>query len=205
MADKSVRHINVPDQDTIDQKFVELSDGEFAAAVTVVPAAGGVHGGRKTLSYAFTRPDNATAYADNDVVNDSDSAGVDPSFANAVRAAGAGFTILGAELCMSAIGSTTPKFMLELFRAAPAAQNDNAAYAPSAAERATSIGLLRFDGANAEIHNSTVKIPGRWDGDGAIGGSIDVGTTLYGKLLTDGTWTPSAEIDFTILLNVDRD
>lgn len=204
MADR-VFNLKSNDGSMIPIKAVDLGDGTWGLAATTVTSGSGGSGGRKTLSYAFTRPGNTDPYLDNEVVNNSTSAGVDPSFSNAVRIAGAGFSILGAELCMTGIGSTTPKFMLELFRASLAAQNDGVAYTPSSGERATAIGILRYDGADAEIHNSTVKIPGRWDGDGAIGGSIDGGTTLYSKFISDGGWTPAASIGFTILLHTDRD
>ena len=176
---------------------------EMAAALSVLGISGG-GGSRKTLTSTFARPNDTAAYAAGDVVSNATSGATAKSFANAVRAAGAGVTLTNAEIILSDVWSPRPQFRLELFNATLNAQ-DNAAYAPTEAERATCIGAFTFDGINdGYVVNSTLRIPGFWEGGGAPSFSL-AGTSLFYVLTLINAPTPVASTDITINIGADRD
>ena len=141
---------------------------------------------------AFTRPDNTTAYAANDVVGATEA---NITFANVLGAAQL-FIITGASLRIdaAAIPAGMGGFKLYLFDAAPTAIADNAAFNLIAADRAKLVGVIQIAtpvdvGDTLWSQNDNINLNGKL-----------VTTSLYGVLVTDNAYTPTAQCVKTITL-----
>lgn len=178
---------------------------DMLAAMSALGISGG-GGSRATLSLTFARPNNTTAYAAGQVMSNATSGASVKEFLNAVRAAGKGGQLTNVELILSDIWSPLPQIRMEIFRVAPAAQDDADAYAPSEAERATCIGAFTFDGINDGYQvNSTLRIPGFWEGNGFPCYSVATGTSLYPVFSLINAPTPVASTDITCNMGASRD
>jgi len=178
---------------------------DMLAAMSALGIAGG-GGSRATLSLTFARPNDTNAYAAGDVISNATSGATVKEFLNAVRAAGKGATLTNVELILSDIWAPLPQIRMELFHTTLTAQQDNAAYAPTEAHRATCIGAFTFDGINDGYQvNSTLRIPGFWEGSGMPSISIPTGTSLFAVFTTLNAPTPVASTDITCNMGASRD
>lgn len=161
------------------------------------------------ISATLTRPDDTTQYSANDQVSNSTSAPVAITFAGVARANGGSGVIVDAVCIDSANQSTKPNLRLYLFdgAAAPTANNDNAAWAPSDANMNNLIGFIEFtsweigtvtSGADGNCASfvSGLNIPFKCDS------TID---DIFGLLVERGTYTPVATEAFKFRLGIVQD
>lgn len=170
-------------------------------ATTSISAGGG---GRKTITANFTRPNDTTPYTIGDVICNSTSAPVVMTFSNAVRAIGRGATILSAALVQSAAQSTKLSATLFLFDTTVTIDNDNDDFTPTDAEMYTLIGTITFDGDQAIVGDGNVTISGVVGENGNIT-FAGVSTSIFGVLVADNAYTPTAQEVFYVRLGIDRD
>lgn len=190
-------NIAIPDFGGTSKTMRTIDDGSAHTPITISDV--------QWLTASFTRPANATAYTAGDIVNNSTSAPVAMTFTNAGQRNGGPFTIAHAILESSnAPPGTIPAFDLLLFRgsAAPTAQNDNAAFAPSDADMALCFGVIQFtaglvsSGSNNFVYYAQPTIVSMPDSGG---------TSIYGMLRINGSYTPLTGEVFTVGLGVIRD
>lgn len=162
--------------------------------------------GKSHRSFAnFTRPNDTNAYTAGDVVCDSTSAPTVMQFPRASLDNGESSVIQAATLVDSANQATKPDLELWLFDTAPAAVNDNAAFAPSDAEVRALVGVIAFPSSAFKSGNAT---------SGAGGNAIcfvqNIGlpivtandtNALYGVLVVRNTYTPVGQERFDIRLS----
>lgn len=160
-----------------------------------------VGGVTKVISASFTRPNDTTAYAAGDAVNNSTSAPTVITFTSAARVSGGSGIIIGATLTKSTNGSTGDSFDLHLFDTTVTLANDNAADAASDGEVLTYIGTINFSAAtdtganNRAYMASGINLP-----------FVTVGSAnLFGKLVARGAYAPGAQEVFNIRLLLQQD
>jgi len=166
-----------------------------------------VVGSGRTVGAAVTRPADTSAYTAGDVISDSTSAPTLLTF-QGVGGSARGFTILQSVLCIdSANQATKPDLELWLFDTAPAAQNDNAAFAPTDAELITGlnglVGVIPIPSTSFRVGLAT---------SGAAGNSIchvtNIGlplnlnafAVLYALVVVRNAYTPVSAEAFTFKL-----
>ena len=122
-----------------------LTDGQLRA--TAVPV--GDNNSSLTIdtfqvfsTATFTRPSDTISYAAFDVVSNSTTAPVVITFPNCARANGGSGMIISVRHVKSSSTTLNAAFRLHLFRVAPTAINDNAAYTMLDANRASRIGYV---------------------------------------------------------------
>lgn len=139
-------------------------------------------------SVSFTRPNNTTAYAANDVVGTD--AATNMTFTNCAVTAGTHIIITGLtlEIDVNAVPAGMSGFRLHLFNAAPTAITDNSAFNLIAADRSKYLGNIAIDAPSdlgdtiwVDMTNVNKKVR-----------LLDNSTTLYGVLETLAAFTPSA-------------
>lgn len=152
----------------------------------------------KVASGSYTRPADTTTYAAGDVVAESTTAATILTFTSMAAANGGGGVINAAVLVDSLAQTLKPQFELWLFDTAPTMQNDNAAWAPSAAQLEKLVGVIVFNagafrvaGANGAIHTDAIGLPYACDA---------AGTTLYGVLVARNAYVPGNAEKFTVRL-----
>lgn len=101
--------------------------------------------GHKTahLTGTLTRPANGDAYSAGQVIGDAVSGSV-ITIEGAARSNGGAGMIVGADIVDAANQETKPDLELWLFSVAPASQDDQEAFAPTAAELAYLVGIIAF-------------------------------------------------------------
>lgn len=164
-----------------------------------------VFGKGRVISASFTRPNDTTAYASGDVINNSTSAPVVLTFPRATVTQGQNFSIIAQAIMVDSANQTTKlEAELWLFDAAPTADNDNAAFTPTDAECANLLGVIPFNtffvgdatsgaGGNVVYRETNLTIPVKTvAGDNAI----------YGVLVARSAYTPVAQESFTIKLGI---
>jgi hypothetical protein len=207
MVDRIVPNLS---SSALDLKLIDNGDGTYSLS-TAIPGAAtflGVVGGKaNTASGAVQRPDNTTQYTAGDVVNSDTPASL--TFSNVARIEGGTGIVVDAILIDTANQATKGSFELWLFTAAPALDNDNAAFTPTDAELVFLAGVIQF--STAFVGTATV---------GTDGNAIFMaertylpisfecspsGTSLYGVLVVRNAYTPIALETFTVLLKVIQD
>jgi hypothetical protein len=160
----------------------------------------------RTISASFTRPADTTAYAVGDVVADSTGTPHVMTFPNVAKDPN-GCAVINEALCIDgACAGTKPDLELWLFDVAPAAENDNAVFAPSAAEIANLVAVIPFPVASFKAGNPNVGANASCVCDQQnLGYPVNTkggGNTLYGILVVRNVYTPVSGESFTIKLKV---
>lgn len=155
---------------------------------------GKVYGQCKDIQVSITRPNNTDAYIIGDVCGTSPATNIE--FANISTQkggdyAGNGVIITGAslEVDVNAIPSGMSGFRLHLYKSAPTAIADNAAYNLPSGDRLKYIGNIPIDtpedlGDTLFSRNNNINM------QIAL---ADGGNSIYGILETRGAFTPSAQ------------
>lgn len=157
----------------------------------------------RTEAATFTRPANTTAYAAGQVLADSTSAATLRQF-RATKDLGAFGLLQKAEIVVAANQATKPDLQLWIFDAAPAIQNDAAAFAPSFAEMKTLVAVISFPVGSFVVANAAAGASGNVVCD-AQNLAIPVNTvsgsdTLYGVLVVRNAYTPTSGEQYQIRL-----
>lgn len=142
----------------------------------------------KTQS-SFTRPADTTAYAANDLVANSTTAGsVTPMSFNLPPFS----MITWASLKKSTATATNANFTLHLFNSSPTVANgDNSAFSPT---NSNYLGSLQLDSTTSLFSDAAGSV-NRLTSNG-----IPCGGTVYGLLLAGAAYTPASAEVFTITL-----
>ena len=146
-----------------------------------------------TTSASFTRPNDTTAYADEDLVANSTTAGsVSPMAFNV----GAGALVRRVRLLKSVATATNANFTLYLFASSPTVANgDNGAISPIAAGLFATVALDMTGSIGTDdciiFNNLTVPL-------------LCTGT-VYGLLKAEAAYTPGALEVFTVALDFSKE
>jgi len=153
--------------------------------------------GLAAVSATFARPADTTAYAAKDAVSNSTSSPTVLTFTGMARVSGGGGKIRVARL-LTDQSTNTSLFRLHLFRTAPTAINDNAAYTLLWANRANRIGFIDFAALQTEGSGSDAAagINRYADLEFVTSGSAN----LFGMLEVLGAFTPTSGQNFYIEL-----
>lgn len=153
----------------------------------------------------LTRPNDTNAYTAGDVINDSASAGTVFTIPAQIDGAN-GFTLLQELICISSQNAATkPDLELWLFTTAPAAQNDNAAFAVTDAELAKLVGIVTIPVASFKVGNTGSAAAGNAVCD-VLNLSMPICTpvgsagVLYGVVVVRNAYVPVANEEFTFIL-----
>ena len=161
----------------------------------------------KIITASYPRPADTTAYAVGDVLADSTSAATILTFANVARSAGLGFLIDGVTLIQSTAPTTLPSLELHLFDTSITMQNDNAAWNPTDADLAKSLGYIKFPGtqvagaASGGNGNSVLSVATDIKSRAAAAAA----TSIYGVIVVRNAYTPASAESFTFRLHVIQD
>lgn len=162
-----------------------------------------------SINGAFTRPNDANVYASGDVVTDSTVAPTVITFVDCARVAGGTGVILKALMVDSANQATLGEFELWLFDTTFAPDNDNAPWTPTEAELATLVDVIPLPSANAYIGDATAGAGGnvvfRSDSVEAGFDCPAASRDLYGIVVVRNAYTPVANEEFTIILEILQD
>ena len=109
-----------------------------------------------TVRASVTRPADTTAYAAGDVLADSTSAPTVLTFPGVTKGANGGAVISQAMSVSNLADATKPDLELWIFDSAPAATNDNAAFAPSDAEMLNLVGVIPFATASFKVGGGNI-------------------------------------------------
>jgi hypothetical protein len=160
-----------------------------------------------TSSASFYRPADSTAYAANDVVNNSITSPMLMTFTNASRIAGGSGDIVKALLYTT--GTTlTARMRLWLYPYVPNAMNDNAQFNLSLTAPDWRVGYIDFpalsiDGTASQVGKALVTagyVPTTTLPLAYV--CIDGSTALYGMLETLDAFTPVTSTQFLLLLTM---
>lgn len=152
-------------------------------------------------SASQTRPNNTTAYANNDVVGEDPAANL--TFSNVLGNAGGGFIIYGVTLRVdvAAVPAGMQEFRLHLYSSAPTAIADNTAFDLPSGDRAKYLGYITLDEVkdlgSTLIVQQSANVPRTFSGKLA-----SASTSLYGILETVYGYTPTASAVKTVTLFV---
>lgn len=160
------------------------------------------------VSSSKTRPNNTTAYAAGDVINESTSVGTIITFTNTGRTEGNSGIITASQIIDSANQTTKPQLALWLFNNAPTTVNDNAAFAPSDAELESGfIGVVNF--SDLFVGNATSGAGGNYllqtKNENLVFECVDGSRDIYGILQVLNAYTPVANEKFTVTLGLFQD
>lgn len=152
----------------------------------------------QVASDSITRPDNASAYAANDVIGESPAANL--TFSGVSTYPEGTFIITGAKLRIdiNAVPSGMSGFRLHLYSAAPTAIADNTAFNLPAGDRSKYLGYLTLS-APSDFGDTLYAQDDNLNFNGKLAAGS---TTVYGILETLGAFAPASETVFTISLNV---
>lgn len=161
----------------------------------------------KVVAASKTRPNDTTAYAAGDVINESTSAGTTWTFAEVVRTPGGTGTIKRVFIDDSAYVATNLSCELFLSTAAITADNDNATFTPTDAEMQTVVAVIPVStaypgdltsgaGGNSLLSSAAVDIPFK-----CAAGS----TTLYGVLVARNAYVPVGQEVFRVRVIIQQD
>jgi hypothetical protein len=153
----------------------------------------------------LTRPGDTTTYAAGDAMSDNATQGAATvlTFANVNRATGLGGLITSAKLIDSGNPAVKGPFELWLFSVAPAAQGDNAAFAPSDAEMLNLETIFPFTAAYAGATGTTGN--SAYIADVTNQEFIAPARNLYGLVVVRGAVIPLASEVYTFVLNIYQD
>lgn len=153
----------------------------------------------RLCKYSFTRPDNTTAYADNDLVaNDVDAADVVPMQFQVGLGGGRVVAIRIEKSDASDVANAD--FSLRLFDSSPTVTNgDNGAIAHNVAGHIKTIDVGAMvagsDDAYVNIHQGET---------GFEGGCFVASSIVYGLLEANAAYGPASEEVFTVYLYVEK-
>lgn len=154
------------------------------------------------------RTTDTATYAAGDVINNSTSAGTIYTFTGAAKATG-GSGVINRVFIDDSFNQTLPlQCELWLFSAAPAAQNDNAAFAPTDAESATVVAIIPFISGQAYVANSGSGTGGNQTLDSGIVNMAFVcnaDANLYGQLVARNAFVPGSAEKFNVRLQIYQD
>ncbi len=153
-----------------------------------------------TATASFTRPNDTTAYATNDLIANSTTAGsVTPMIFDFPIGFGGKLKINSVKVQKSGTTATNSNFHIRLYGSSPTVANgDNGAWSTNIAGY-----LGKIDPVILEAFTDGCTV---FDGLGEttdvhfIGGATN---TMYGLLVADAAYTPAAEEVFTITLFAD--
>lgn len=156
----------------------------------------GFGGINTVLSASYTRPNNTTAYAANDVINATVAANLEISTGmkkgSSIFITSARIRIDGHSSLPAGIGN----FRVAFFDTAPTAIADNAAFDVNAADKAKFLGYIDI-GTPVDLGS---RIWGQTDGINSQIKLAATSSTLYAQLITIGAYTPVANDVYTIML-----
>lgn len=159
----------------------------------------------ETIDASITRPATTPTYAAGDVIGTASSHVI--TFTDIARTAGKGGMIMSALLIDSANQATKPSLELWLFDTAPAAQADDAAFAPSDAEMERLVAIIPL--TSAYVGAATVGAGGNSAIPAAAQSQPFVCAAsvkdLYGCLVVRNGYTAISGEKFTIRLTVLQD
>lgn len=153
-----------------------------------------------TASASFTRPNDTTAYAANDLMANSTTAGsvVPMSF---IFPAGGTMWLRTVKVRKSGTTATNGNFHIRLYSASPTCANgDNGAWSTSGA--ATYLGKL--DPAIVEAFTDGCAVVDSTSESADLQIDIGNGNTVYGLMVADAAYTPAANEVFTVTLYGDK-
>lgn len=155
----------------------------------------------KSASATFTRPNDTTQYAANDVMT-ADPAAV-MTFSGLPSRTTTGCLIQSATIVSSANKGTKLDADLLLFSSTISDLDaDNAAFTPTDAQLLTIVGVIPFATANWKAGDASADAAGNAFCVNANLGISIAHQTLYGVLIARNTYTPVANEVFTIKLQV---
>jgi hypothetical protein len=165
---------------------------------------GHVGGFSKVATLTITRPANTTAYTAGDEIADVAGTAAQRTFAAARVNNGTG-VVTGCSLIYSNNPAATPSLELYLFDTDPTSAGDNAAFAPTDAQLATSIGVITFPAPKVGTTGTSGNLI--YDsGPVTIEFAATGGTTsLFGLLVTRIGFTPIANSEtLTLRLRIEQ-
>lgn len=192
-------------------KGIGIAGDATAVAVALFSALGGntipVGSTGVKVSSTITRPNDTNPYIAGDIISDSTSAPTVASLSGIAGQNGGSGVILNALLIDSANQSTAGAFEVWIFHTAPAAQNDNAAFAPSDAETLNLVAVIPFNtsfigtatagaGGNRIYQTDPLHIAFKCDGNDS---------KLYWALVVRNGYTPVAQEALTLKVFVAQD
>ncbi len=166
-----------------------------------------VNGSIRTTGATLTRPADTNAYTAGDVIADATSGATVFTIPN-VGGTTKGGTIIQDIICIdSASVATKPDLELWLFDTAPAAQQDNAAYAPTDAELLRLVGVVSFATGSFKVGLATAGAGGNSICEsGQLGIPINTtqvsGGALYCMLVVRNAYVPVSAETFTFRVRV---
>ena len=149
-------------------------------------------------SASFTRPNDTTAYAANDLVANSTTAGsVVPMSFIAPRGAGKAFNVRGIKIQKSGTTPTNGNFHLRLYGSSPTCTNgDNGAWLTTLSDyigKVESVIVEAFSNGCAVVDSlsESADVHFRMPNESSV---------IYGLLVADAAYTPAANEVFTVTL-----
>ncbi len=141
----------------------------------------------------FTRPNDTTAYAANDLVANSTTAGSVVPMTFRIPS-GPGVEVYAVRMVKSGATATNASFLLSLFGDSPTVTNgDNGAYAPT---QSKPLGDYTLDLTGSVFSDDAAKFNGSAYGMFRT----DADRKVYGLLKAVGAYTPAAQEVFTVTL-----
>lgn len=158
-----------------------------------------------TPSDSFTRPANATAYAQGDLIANDTTAGNVTPMAFSVQQLGHNSAhrgrIRGARLFKDDETATNAIFTLHLFSVEPAVNNgDNGAFQPTTA--ANHLASLAIDMSSSAVASAT-DLNKQVSIDPAVGFDLVKGKKIYGLLEAEAAYQPTSGEQFTVTLEIE--
>lgn len=154
-----------------------------------------------TPFYSFARPANTTAYAANDLVANSTTAGSVVPMSFNVVALGAQGAVRGIRLFKDSETTTAASFTVHLFTAAPVVSNgDNGAFAVTTV--ANYLGATGIDMSSGAFASTTDL----FKTSAALAWFFQLPTLtskLYGLLEVEGAYAPASGEVFTVTLEIE--
>lgn len=150
-----------------------------------------------TSTASFTRPNDTTAYASNDLIANSVTAGsVTPMSFSVPTGYGSAAKVIGVKIQKSGTTATNGNFHLRLYASSPTCANgDNGAWSTSLSGY-----LGKIDPAIVEAFTDGCTIV---EGQSTATPLILSSSPIYGLLVADAAYTPAAQEVFTITLILD--
>lgn len=146
---------------------------------------------------SFTRPNDTTAYAANDLVANSTTAGsVTPMTFQIPTGSGRDIQIKGVKIQKSGTTATNGNFNLRLYASSPTCANgDNGAWSTSLSGY-----LGKLDAAIVEAFTDGCAVVNTLAEGADVHFRISTDHAIYGLLVADAAYTPAANEVFTVTL-----
>lgn len=191
-----------------DYEPLQISGGNLHTSATPVASEthlGEVGGKIVNASANFTRPADTTAYAANDLVANSVTAGsVVPLSFTATRIATGSGKIRRAKLKKSGTTVTAASFRLHLYASSPTIANgDNATWSTTHSGYLGSFSL-DMSGAAGRVFSDSAAVIAAPDHGAEIDFKLASGSTIFGLLAAVGAYTPASAEVFTAELEIEQ-